>query len=244
MCGYLAPACVTTSDDLIEYNVKDSSTVDFNAKMGHSERFIHGEIFKMYPQVNCVVHSHAEAVLPYVTSGVPLMPVVHMAGFLGKDSRIYTSLTALIFPTGHDVPVFDIEPLYEPGERHDMLVRDMRMGSALASHFSIDPEFDPPALDYNVVLMRRHGYTTHGADIEMAVYRAIYTKINAGVQTNSTILRQAFNTTSTIKKKFAFEPLTTEQCDGCAIMNEGTQDKPWKLWVQEVEASNLYVNRG
>jgi hypothetical protein len=38
----------------------------------------------MYPSVNCVVHSHAEAVLPYVTSGVPLVPLFHMAGFLGN----------------------------------------------------------------------------------------------------------------------------------------------------------------
>lgn len=227
MCGYLAPACVTTSDDLIEYYVKDSSTVDPNAKKGYSERFIHGEMFRMYPQINCVVHSHAEAVLPYVTSGVPLMPVFHMAGFLGQD-----------------VPVFDIDPLYEVGERHDMLVKNSRMGNALASQFSKDPEFDKPALDYNVALMRRHGYTTHGVDIETAVYRAIYTKINAGVQTNSMLLRQAFNATSKVAEKFDFDPLTPEQCEGCIIMNEGTQDKPWKLWVQEVEASNLYVNRG
>jgi hypothetical protein len=94
------------------------------------------------------------------------------------------------------VPVFDIDPLYEAGERHDMLVKDSRMGNALASHFSKDPEFDKPALDHNVALMRRHGYTTHGVDIETAVYRAIYTKINAGVQTNSMLLRQAFNATS------------------------------------------------
>jgi ribulose-5-phosphate 4-epimerase/fuculose-1-phosphate aldolase len=84
MCGYMAPGVVTTSDDLIEYYVKDSSTVDPNAKKGYSERFIHGEIFRMYNAVNCVVHSHAEEVLPYVTSGVPLLPVFHMAGFLGK----------------------------------------------------------------------------------------------------------------------------------------------------------------
>jgi ribulose-5-phosphate 4-epimerase/fuculose-1-phosphate aldolase len=143
-----------------------------------------------------------------------------------------------------DVPVYDIGPLYEAGERQDMLVKDQRFGTALASHFSKDPEFDKPALDYNVVLMRRHGYTTHGADMETAVYRAIYTKINAGVQTNSMMLRQAFNQTSKLKEKFDFDPLTPEQCEGCTIMNEGTQDKPWKLWVQEVEESKLYVNRG
>ncbi len=88
MCGYMAPAIVTSSDDLIEYWVKDSSTVDPAAKKGYAERFIHGEMFRMFPSVNCVIHSHAEDVLPYVTSGVPLMPVFHMAGFLGMLSYL------------------------------------------------------------------------------------------------------------------------------------------------------------
>jgi ribulose-5-phosphate 4-epimerase/fuculose-1-phosphate aldolase len=84
MCGYMAPGVVSSSADLIEYYISDGSTVDPKAKKGYSERFIHGELFKRFPDVNCVIHSHAEAVLPYVTSGVPLLPVFHMAGFLGE----------------------------------------------------------------------------------------------------------------------------------------------------------------
>ena len=79
----MAPGVVSTQSDLIEYYVKDSSTVDPDAKKGYAERFIHGELFKMFSSVNCVIHSHAEEVLPYVTSGVPLLPIFHMAGFLG-----------------------------------------------------------------------------------------------------------------------------------------------------------------
>jgi ribulose-5-phosphate 4-epimerase/fuculose-1-phosphate aldolase len=88
MCGYMAPGVVSCSEDLIEYYVSDGSTVDPNAKKGYSERFIHGEMFKKFPEVNCVIHSHAEAVLPYVTSGIPLLPVFHMAGFLGKPYNL------------------------------------------------------------------------------------------------------------------------------------------------------------
>ena len=87
MCGYMAPGVVSSSDDLIEYYVADGSTVDPNAKKGYSERFIHGEMFKKFLSVNCVIHSHAEAVLPYVTSGIPLLPVFHMAGFLGESPQ-------------------------------------------------------------------------------------------------------------------------------------------------------------
>ncbi|KAK1750074.1 Adducin-related protein 2 [Echria macrotheca] len=230
MCGYMAPGLVTSPDDLIEYYVADSKAVSPDAKKGYSERFIHGEMYKMYSDVNCVVHSHAEAVLPYVTSGVPLKPVFHMAGFLGND-----------------VPIFDAGAVYSPGEQQDLLVRDSRLGTALASRFTLAEDDRAPAAqpDHNVVLMRRHGYTTHGRDIETAVYRAIYTKVNASVQTNSMLLRSAMPSLGpAAQAKFDFEPLTDEMCKGCLKMNEGTQDKPWKLWAAEVEKSSLYINRG
>jgi hypothetical protein len=75
------------------------------------------------------------------------------------------------------------------------------------------------------------------------VYRAIYTKINAGIQSQATILRHSFSQISGLQTKFEFEPLTEEMRQGCIAMNEGTQDKPWKLWVAEVEKSPLYTNR-
>jgi ribulose-5-phosphate 4-epimerase/fuculose-1-phosphate aldolase len=140
--------------------------------------------------------------------------------------------------------VFDIGPLYRAGEQQDMLVNNSRFGSALASKFSKQPDTTSPSLDHTVVLMRRHGYTTHGVDIETAVYRAIYTKINASIQTNATMIRHTFPQISNLQTKFDFEPLTAAQCDGCQKMNEGTQDKPWVLWVQEVDRSNLYTNNG
>jgi len=178
--------------------------------------------------VNCVIHSHAEAVLPYVTSGVPLLPVFHMAGFLGTD-----------------VPVFDIGKMYQARDQQDLLVRNAHLGTGLAENFLKNPNSDATSPDHAVVLMRRHGYTTHGRDIESAVYRAIYTKINAGIQTNATMIRHAFlQAGPSAQSKFEFEPLTEEMCNGCTKMNEGTQDKPWKLWVAEVEKSPLYINRG
>jgi hypothetical protein len=96
--------------------------------------------------------------------------------------------------------------------------------------------------------MRRHGYTTHGVDIETAVYRAIYTKINAGVQTNGMAIRSAFTQSlgpsNMPQETGPFEPLSKEMSEGCLKMNEGTQDKPWRLWVAEVEKLPLYINNG
>jgi ribulose-5-phosphate 4-epimerase/fuculose-1-phosphate aldolase len=83
MAGYLAPAIVSTPEDLIEYHIADGTPVDPHAKKGYSERFIHGEIFKRFQGVKCVIHSHSEAVIPFMVAGVPLRPAFHMAGFLG-----------------------------------------------------------------------------------------------------------------------------------------------------------------
>lgn len=226
MCAYMPPALVSGPEDLIHYHISDSSPVDPNAPKGYSERFIHGEIFKCYPSVNCVIHSHAEEVLPYVVTGVSLKAVYHMSGFLGRDG----------------CPVFDIDPLYQEGEQRDMLVNNMRFGKALADKFASDPSAEDP--EHTVVLMRRHGFTTVGRDIVTAVYRAIYTRINAEAQTKAmAIARHNPDGEGQFAFGDGFEPLTAEQEKGTKIMNEAFQDKPWRLWVREVERSNLYDNK-
>ena len=130
-----------------------------------------------------------------------------------------------------------------------MLVRNARLGQALAKEFSSrtlwqtltsKPANGPPELRHNVVLMSRHGYTTHGGDIETAVYRAIYTKINAEAQTKAIMLQKAFGGASSD----ALDYMNSQQCSDCLQMNEGTQDKPWALWKKEVETNPLYVNKG
>lgn len=144
------------------------------------------------------------------------------------------------------MPVFDIAEEYRKGDQQDLLIRNAQYGTALASKFqSLESGSTTP--EHTVVLMRRHGYTTHGRDIESAVYRSIYTKTNAAIQTNAMGIRSAFANSglkADFDEKFDFEPLTKEMCDGCTKMNEGTQDKPWRLWEAEVEKSALYINRG
>ena len=79
----VAPALISSPSDIVEYNVEDASPVQDGVSEGYLERCIHSEIFKKYPGVNSVVHSHSDAVLPYTISGVELKPCFHMAGFLG-----------------------------------------------------------------------------------------------------------------------------------------------------------------
>lgn len=244
MSGNRAPALVSSAADLVTYQVSDAAAVDPNAPRGYIERYIHSEIYKRYTDVNCVVHAHAPDVLPYATSGVPLRPVFHLPGFLGTE-----------------VPVWDIEDVYNETDKHDLLVRDERQGGSLANMFasSENQTAEPPTTspDRRVVLMRKHGFTTWGPDIETAVFRAVFTATNARVQTDSALLRNAFggiagsgqnmdawgntqNATSLFNNDF--EPLTAEQAVATQDSNDGTIDRPWGLWVAEVEANPLYKN--
>jgi ribulose-5-phosphate 4-epimerase/fuculose-1-phosphate aldolase len=81
----MPPALVSTPDDLVEYNVEGSTPIEKDAKPGYLERYIHSEIYKRFPAINSVVHSHCSDVLPYCVSGVPLRATIHMAGFLGQS---------------------------------------------------------------------------------------------------------------------------------------------------------------
>lgn len=80
----MPPALVSSPDDLVEYHVDSADAVEKSAKPGYIERYIHSEIYKRYPNINSVVHSHSSDVLPYCISGVPLKNTIHMAGFLGR----------------------------------------------------------------------------------------------------------------------------------------------------------------
>ena len=91
---------------------------------------------------------------------------------------------------GAKVPVFDITPLYSSSDQQDMLVNNSKFGSGLASKFASSESSQSP--DHTVVLMRKHGFTTQAQSIETAVYRGIYTKINAKAQTDSLAVRRNF----------------------------------------------------
>jgi len=94
----MPPALVSSPDDLIEYNIDGAEAVEKDAKLGYVERHIHSEIYKRFPAVNSVVHSHASDVLPYCVSGVPLKNTIHMAGFLGITLHNPSDYYLLLIP--------------------------------------------------------------------------------------------------------------------------------------------------
>ena len=118
-----------------------------------------------------------------------------------------------------------------------MLVNTSHFGSSLATTFS-KPESSSE--NYNVVLMANHGFTAVGTSIKQAVYRAVYTHVNAGIQSNSIMLRSAqeqIKPGSTGEIRY----LNEEQTIGSLKMNESSLERPWGLWEREVAVAPLYV---
>lgn len=149
----LAPILVT-ANDIVEYDV-DSTPVDPRGRRSVLERFIHGEIYKARPDVNAVIHSHSPAVIPFGITQAPMRPVYHMASFLHVG-----------------VPVWDVRTVDDP-DAVGLLVRNGALGGSLASTLGPGP----------VVLMRGHGNVVVAPDVQTVVGRAIYTEVNARLQT-------------------------------------------------------------
>jgi HCOMODA/2-hydroxy-3-carboxy-muconic semialdehyde decarboxylase len=91
-------------------------------------------------------------VVPFGLVGVPMQAMFHNAAFLAAG-----------------VPVFDIR---EKFGATDMLVGNGAKGVALAEVMG----------KKNVVLMRAHGSVACGPTLQSAVFRAVYTEVNARIQ--------------------------------------------------------------
>lgn len=188
----MAPGLVT-KDDIIEFNL-DGTPVNAVGRGVYLERFIHGEIYRMRPDVMAVVHSHAPAVVPFgIVKDAALKPVWHMSGFLGMRT-----------------PVFEIRN--HAGDSSDLLIRSNSLGAALAEKLA----------DNDVVLMRGHGATVVGQSLKQAVYRSIFTQVNAELQLQATLLGEV-----------TF--LSEGECQTASRSVGGQVDRAWDLWKREIK---------
>jgi len=153
MSRSIAPELVTAAD-IMEYDL-DSTAVDARGRTSYLERFIHGEIYRMRPDVRAIVHNHSPSVIPFGVTGAPLRPLYHMSAFLSGG-----------------VPVFDIR---QAGGMTDMLVRTAALGQALARTLGARP----------LALMRGHGAVVVGASLPLVVFRSVYTEVNARLQSQA-----------------------------------------------------------
>lgn len=172
----------------------DGKPLDAGGPAVYLERFIHSEIFRARPEVMSVVHSHSSSVVPFgVVRDVRLCPICHMSGFLAPAT-----------------PVFEIRDIAGAGS--DMLIRDGRLGAALAHSLGT----------HAAVLMRGHGSTVVGMSLRQAVFRAVYTEVNARLQAEAMRLG-------------AVTFLTDAEAAAASRTNDGQIDRAWELWRLQVE---------
>lgn len=169
----------------------DGADLDARGRRVYLERFIHAEIYRARADVRAVVHSHSPAVIPFGVTRQPLRPVFHMCGFLGEG-----------------VALFEIRDV--AGDT-DMLVSTGKLGVALAMALGAR----------SAVLMRGHGSTVVGSSVEQAVYRAIYTEVNARLQMQATQLGE-------------ITYLNRQEAGKAALINDSQLPRAWELWTREI----------
>jgi len=169
----------------------DSEPLRRDKRKGFIERYIHGEIYRARPEVMAVVHSHSASVIPFGVTRTQLRPIYHMGSFLWSGA-----------------PVFDIR---KTKQDNDLLIRDRPLGQALAGTLG----------KCTCVLMRGHGMTVVGDGVPEAVFRAIYTEMNARLQLQATRLDGPI------------EFLSDEEGRRSTASNRGTLERPWELWKKQ-----------
>ncbi len=172
----------------------DSVAIDPQGRKSCLERFIHGEIYKARPDIGSDVHSHSPSVVPFGLVRVKMQAMYHNPAYLAKEP-----------------PIFDISEKF--GDT-DMLVGDIPKGVELAQ--VMGPR--------DVVMMRAHGSVACGPTLQTAVFRAVYTEVNARIQHMSLALAQGQ----------PIAALSAKEGELADEVNQGAGLRAWDLWRTQV----------
>ena len=187
---------LVTPDDIIEYDL-DSNPVNANGRGSFLERFIHGEILKARPDLNSVVHSHSRSVIPFgLVANRPMKAMFHSAAFIAAGA-----------------PTFDI---HEKFGATDMLVSDIPKGVALIEVMG----------KHDIVLMRGHGSVACGSTLQNAVFRAVYTEVNAQIQL----------ATLSLAGGAPIAALDLDEGKLADVINQTAGMRAWHLWRTQTKA--------
>ncbi len=174
----------------------DSNPCNANGRNSFLERFIHGEIYKARPEITSVVHSHSASVIPFGLADVPMRAMFHNAAFIAAG-----------------VPVFDIRAKFGAT---DLLVGNASKGVALADAMG----------SKHIVLMRAHGSVACGATLQTAVFRAVYTEVNARIQ----------HWTTALGRGAPIAALDDEEGRLADAVNQTACMRAWDLWRSQVRS--------
>ena len=136
--------------DIMEFDL-EGNPAGGDARQPYLERFIHAAAYAARPDVQAVVHAHAEDVLPFGITAAPLRPVIHSGSFMGEH-----------------VPVWDIRDRF--GDTN-LLVTNMPQGRDLAKSLG----------GRSVALMRGHGFVAAARSLIEVVRMSVYVPRNARV---------------------------------------------------------------
>jgi len=128
--------------------------------------------------------------------GVPMQAMFHNAAFIAAG-----------------VPVFDIR---EGFGATDMLVGNEEKGVALAEVMG----------DKDIVLMRAHGSVACGPTLQSAVFRAVYTEVNARIQ----------HWTMALGRGAIVAALDREEGRLADAVNQAAGMRAWDLWRKQVRS--------
>jgi ribulose-5-phosphate 4-epimerase/fuculose-1-phosphate aldolase len=188
MSRSVAPESVGAAD-IMEYGL-DAQPIDARGRMSYQERFIHSEIYRTRGDVNAVVHCHTPSLIPFADSDVALRGMYVLGAFIAEG-----------------VPVFEIRAV---AGMTDLLVKDSKLGAALAAVLS-----DKPA-----VLMRGHGAAVVGQTIPHVVGRSVSLDINARAQMQAIALGGHITYIDPQEAKLRSDPRM--------------YDRAWELWKKSL----------
>src|SRR5437588_1091324 len=147
----LAPELIE-KEDIVELDMSGQPVKDEKRSL-YLERVIHAAIFESRPEINSVVHAHAEDILPFgIAKSAKLKPVIHSGSFIGAS-----------------VPVWDIADKF--GDTN-VLVTNMAQARDLGKCLGQN----------NVALMRGHGFASAGRSLIEVIRMSVYLPRNARAQ--------------------------------------------------------------
>lgn len=142
---------LVTLNDLLEFDM-GGEPIDAEGKPCYAERYIHAAIYDARPDVTCVVHNHAQELIPFAVTKTPLRPIFHTAARIGEE-----------------IPVWDIREKF--GDTN-LLVVNIEQGRDLAQALGGN----------RMALMRGHGCAIGAPNLHAGVTTAIYAQVNARLQ--------------------------------------------------------------
>jgi ribulose-5-phosphate 4-epimerase/fuculose-1-phosphate aldolase len=172
----------------------DGNAVDPKGRASFLERFIHSEIYRARADVRAIVHSHAPAVIAFGATQTPLRPITLVAAFLPPR-----------------VPVFEIR---RTAGMTNMLVSNPQLGHALTETLGSN----------SVALMRGHGMVVVAPTLPLVVYRAVYTMVDARLETEAISLGGPVT---------FLEPQEAENANKTL---DQVHLRAWELWKLEAQA--------